>query len=78
MMQTAKLFQNGQSQAVRLPKEYRFSGDEVLAKKIGHAVMLFPKDKIWETFLEGLNGISDDFMADGRPPQGGQQMRDGL
>ena len=77
-MQTAKLFKNGQSQAVRLPKEYRFTGNEVYAKKIGHAIMLFPKDKAWETFLEGLDGFSGDFMADGRPPQGQQQERGSL
>ena len=69
-MKTAKLFVNGSSQAVRLPKEFRFSGDEVYIKKVGSTVMLIPKDRLWETFLEGLNGFSDDFMADGRPPQG--------
>jgi len=65
-METAKLFSNGQSQAVRLPKAYRFSGTEVYVKKIGNTVMLFPKDQEWETFLEGLNSFSDDFMSDGR------------
>ncbi|MCL2366977.1 MAG: type II toxin-antitoxin system VapB family antitoxin [Oscillospiraceae bacterium] len=69
-MDTAKLFANGQSQAVRLPKAYRFSGDEVYIKKVGTTVMLFPKDRLWETHLEGLYGFSDDFMADGRAPQG--------
>ena len=77
-MQTAKLFQNGQSQAVRLPKDYRFTGAEVYAKKIGSVVMLYPKDKTWETFLEGLDGITDDFMMDGRPPQGESQVREGF
>jgi len=66
-MDTAKIFANGQSQAIRLPKECRFSGDEVYIKKIGATVMLFPKDRIWETHLEGLHGFSDDFMANGRP-----------
>jgi len=69
-METAKLFANGQSQAVRLPKEYRFSGDEVYIKKVGTTVMLFPKDRVWETFLEGLDELPSDFMADGRPSQG--------
>jgi len=69
-METAKLFANGQSQAVRLPKEYRFSGDEVYIKKVGTTVMLFPKERLWETFLEGLNELPTDFMADGRPAVG--------
>jgi len=75
-METAKLFANGQSQAVRLPKEYRFSGDEVYIKKVGTTVMLFPKDRLWETFLEGLDELPTDFMADGRPPQGALRERE--
>jgi antitoxin VapB len=76
-MQTAKLFKNGQSQAVRLPKECRFGGTDVLVQKIGDAVVLFPKKKAWDIFLRGLDGFSDDFMRDGRD-QGGAQIRDRL
>lgn len=61
-MLTAKLFVNGSSQAVRLPKEYRFTGTEVYAQKIGDTVMLVPKEKVWETFLEGINGFTDDYI----------------
>lgn len=61
-MLTAKLFLNGSSQAVRLPKEYRFAGTEVYAQKIGDTVMLVPKEKAWETFLEGINGFTDDYI----------------
>jgi antitoxin VapB len=63
---TAKLFVNGQSQAVRLPKEFRFEGTEVYIKKIGSAVILFPKDRQLDIFLSGLLGFSDDFMQSGR------------
>ena len=49
-MMTAKLFMNGSSQAVRLPKECRLTGDEVYTQKIGNAILLVPKDKAWETF----------------------------
>ncbi len=76
-MKTAKLFINGQSQAVRLPKEYRFSGSEVYIRKIGNTVMLFPKDHAWETFLNGLNNFSDDFFIDKRE-QSGQAKRETL
>ncbi len=65
-METAKIFLNGRSQAVRLPKDFRFSGDEVFIRKIGNTVMLFPKEQSWQTFLNGLNGFTEDFCANGR------------
>ena len=65
-METAKIFENGRRQAVRLPKEYQFSGDEVFVQRLGHAVMLYPKDAAWETFLGGLNGFSEDIFENGR------------
>ena len=66
-MEVAKLFTNGGSQAVRLPKDYRFEGDEeVYVKKSGEVVYLFPKEKAWEIFLESFDMFTDDFMADGR------------
>lgn len=72
-VETAKLFINGQSQAVRLPKEYRFSGSEVYIQKVGNTVMLFPKERVWETFLQGLNSFTDDFFAEER--DGGVQVQ---
>jgi antitoxin VapB len=66
MLATAKLFQNGQSQAVRLPKEFRFKNlKEVFIKKINGMVVLIPKsDKtVWDTMFENLDDFSDDFMA---------------
>ena len=65
-MQTARLFVNGRSQAVRLPKEYQFKGESVYIQKLGEAVILVPFDKAWQTFLHGLNSFSDDFMSEGR------------
>jgi len=76
-MQTARLFLNGRSQAVRLPKECQFSGENVYIKKVGDAVLLFPVDKEWEVFLHGLNSFSDDFMSEGRF-QGINQDREAL
>jgi antitoxin VapB len=64
---TAKLFQNGQSQAVRLPKEYRFEGDEVCIKKIGDLVLLFSRDKQWDIFMSGVNGFSEDYSVERLP-----------
>jgi len=74
-MQTARLFVNGRSQAVRLPKEYQFRGENVYIQKIGEAVILVPFDKDWEVFLHGLNSFSDDFMSEGRF-QGNDQERE--
>ena len=65
-MMTAKLFENGRSQAVRLPKECQFCGDEVAVNKIGDIVILMPKDNKWSGFLSSLGLFSEDFMKDGR------------
>ncbi len=65
-MMTAKIFENGRSQAVRLPKEFRFSSDEVLVNKIGDIVLLLPKQHKWSSFISAIDMFSDDFMADGR------------
>lgn len=61
-MQQAKLFQNGQSQAVRLPKEFRFNGHSVAIKRVGKAVVLLPYNEPWDTLLESLSLFSPDFM----------------
>ncbi len=66
-METAKLFMNGRSEAVRLPKNYRFGSKEVYVKKVGDLVLLIPKDKTWDVFLLSLDGFSEDFMKK-RPP----------
>ncbi len=70
-MDTAKIFENGRSQAVRLPKEYRFSGDDVFIKKIDDVVMLIPKDKVWKIFNESIDKFSEDmvFTRDQEIPQ---------
>ena len=65
-MTTAKIFENGRSQAVRLPKEYRFDANEVAVNKIGDAVILLPKDNKWAGFLSSFSMFSDDFMNEGR------------
>ena len=68
-MQTAKIFQNGQSQAVRLPKEFRFDGKEVYVKKTHNAVILIPKDNPWQSLLASLDQFSDDFLSDRAQPK---------
>lgn len=70
-METAKIFENGRSQAVRLPKQFRFNDSDVYIKKIDDVVMLIPKDKVWKTFRESFNKFSDDltFEKDSGLPQ---------
>lgn len=65
-MMTAKVFENGRSQAVRLPKECRFTSDEVMVNKIGEIVLLLPRTNKWDSFIKAVDMFSDDFMADGR------------
>ncbi len=68
-MDIAKIFENGRSQAVRLPKEYRFKDPEVFIKKINGIVLLIPKDSAWDAFLSSLNCFSDDFLSDRNQPK---------
>ena len=74
-METAKIFENGRSQAVRLPKKFRFNVDEVVVQQVGEAVILVPKESLWQTFLEGLDSFTDDIFEDGRD-QGVQKERE--
>jgi len=72
----ARLFRNGQSQAVRLPKEFRFEGDFVYVKKSGNAVVLLPAKGAWSALVESLDKFSGDFMAERGQP--GPQRREAL
>jgi antitoxin VapB len=58
-MPTAKIFQNGRSQAVRLPKDYRFEGTEIGIGRVGNAVLLYPLSDPWAVFFEGAKELSD-------------------
>ena len=62
-METAKLFRNGRSEAVRLPKKYSLAGDEVYVKKVNGIVVLIPKDEDpWKPFVDSLDKFSEDFF----------------
>jgi len=67
-MDTAKLFKNGKSQAVRLPKKFRFGSDRVYIKQIGEAVILLPYKTPWNTLLDSLSLFSADFMTEREQP----------
>lgn len=61
-MMTAKIFTNGRSQAIRLPKEYRFKDDEVYINKIDDIVVIMPKNKKMASLMNSINKFTDDFM----------------
>lgn len=67
-MRTAKLFKNGQSQAVRLPKEFRFDGSKVYIAHLGSAVVLLPEKDTWKTLHEACQEFTDDFMETREQP----------
>ena len=67
-MRTAKLFKNGESQAVRLPKEFRFEGTEVLIKRVGDAVVLLPTSRSWDTLIDSLAKFPADYLAERDQP----------
>lgn len=67
-MKQAKLFMNGQSQAVRLPKEFRLPGTKVHIKRLGNAIILLPIDNPWENLINSLSHFSADFMEDRNQP----------
>lgn len=75
-METAKLFRNGRSQAVRLPRKFSLPGEEVYIKKLNGVVMLIPKDEDpWKPLVDSLGKFSDDFYDFGRE-QGAVEKRE--
>ena len=67
-MNTAKIFINGRSQAIRLPKEYRFKDDEVYINKIDDIVVIMPKNKKMASLMNIIDKFSSDFMEERNQP----------
>ena len=67
-MDRAKIFQNGRSQAVRLPKEYRVDDTEVYIKKFEDIILLIPKESGWKVMEDSLKYFSEDFMNERNQP----------
>lgn len=65
-MEKAKLFRNGNSQAVRLPKEFRLPGNEVKIYKNGNQIIIEPLEATWEILFESLSDFPEDFLQEGR------------
>lgn len=73
-MKTAKVFQNGRSQAIRLPKEFRVETSEVYLKRAPGGFLVMTRDP-WDLFFEGVQELSDGFMAEGRQQPEVQQRK---
>lgn len=67
-MDTAKIFKNGRSQAVRLPKSCRFDVQEVYVKKINDLVILVPKDAAWKVLESGVDYFTSDYLKQRSQP----------
>jgi antitoxin VapB len=69
-MKSAKLFVNGRSQAVRLPKAFRFEGNEVYIKKVSGGVLLISKDRsLWDIWEQNLMKYAEPFMTERNQPE---------
>jgi antitoxin VapB len=68
-METTKIFNSGNSQAVRLPKKYRFEEKEAYISKIGDAIVIFPKKSGWVALLESIDKFTDDIFDDRMQPE---------
>lgn len=68
-MNTARLFQSGRSQAVRLPKEFRFTGSEVGVRHFGNGVLLLPMDDPWGTLEVALSAFEPGFVLSRDQPE---------
>ena len=65
-MVSTKVFTSGNSQAVRIPKEFHIDYSDLYIKKIGSTIILFPQENRWENLERSLSEFSDDFMNEGR------------
>jgi antitoxin VapB len=70
---TARVFRSGNSQAVRIPKEFQLEATEVEIQKRGEALVLRPKRRSWAGLLDSLSKFSSDFMESGRNQPGAQR-----
>ena len=70
MVYTTKVFTSGNSQAVRLPKEYQFEEREVQIQRVGNAVIIYPAADPWAAFRSSLEQFSEDFLNGGREQPG--------
>ena len=74
-MKTAKVFKSGNSQAVRIPREFHLDDDEVEIRRRGRTLVLQPRKRSWAPLFESLDKFTDDFMTEGRKQAALQKRR---
>lgn len=65
-METAEVVKIGDTRLVELPKDFNTENDEVVIRRIGKILVLAPKNEMWDIFMDGINGFTDDFFPNGR------------
>jgi antitoxin VapB len=75
-METAKIFMSGRSQAVRLPKAYRLSGNEVFIKKVGNAIVLIPESQPWQSLFDSLEQFEPGLKLAREQPRAQQKRKE--
>ena len=66
---TTRPFVSGRSQAIRIPKDYRFQNEELVINRIGDTLTITPKARLKEEFFAGIEMLTDDFLSEGRPEE---------
>jgi len=72
-MQTVKVFRSGNSQAVRIPKEFTIDDSEMFIHRVGSSIILTSKNDIWNSFRNSIEEFSDDLFIDGRAQPDNQE-----
>jgi antitoxin VapB len=75
MRKKTKLFMSGNSQAVRIPREFQLEGTEVEIQRRGNTLVIRPKKQMWQPLIDSLAMFTDDFMQEGRQPPPPQKRK---
>lgn len=67
-METAKVFDSGNSQAIRIPKKFKLKGKEAYITKIGDAIVILPMKQKWNSLISSIDKFSNDFLTDRSQP----------
>jgi len=68
-MHTTRPFMSGRSQAIRIPKDYRFGDTELVINQVGESLVITPKAALEHEFFSGISMLPDDFLPEGRPTE---------
>ena len=75
-MQMVKVFKSGNSQAVRIPREFAVEDSELVIRKVGNSIILTSKNDIWDSFRNSIANFSSDLFSEGREQPGMQEREE--